>query len=113
MYKIISLKRIMLCIAGMAAAVICCNLIFSAMSRNAVQTANNARNDGIELPILMYHGILKDTKLQGDYGKTTTIAALCECLKSEYEVVSLSFEGIGNAGFENEQRKRLSHRYSQ
>ena len=41
--------------------------IFSAMSRNAVQTANNARNDGIELPILMYHGILKDTKLQGDY----------------------------------------------
>ena len=67
MYKIISLKRIMLCIAGMAAAVICCNLIFSAMSRNAVQTANNARNDGIELPILMYHGILKDTKLQGDY----------------------------------------------
>ena len=67
MYKIISLKRIMLCIAGMAAAVICCKLIFSSMSHNTVQTASNTGNDGIELPILMYHGILKDTKLQGDY----------------------------------------------
>ena len=32
------------------------------------------------------------------YGKTTTIDALSKALKHEYEVVSLSFEGIGKAG---------------
>ncbi len=37
------------------------------------------------------------------YGKTTTIAALSKTLATEYEVVSLSFEGIGNAGFATEQ----------
>ena len=37
------------------------------------------------------------------YGKTTTIDALCKVLQTEYEVVSLSFAGIGNAGFRTEQ----------
>ena len=37
------------------------------------------------------------------YGKTTTIDALCHVLQTEYEVVSLSFAGIGNAGFRTEQ----------
>ena len=37
------------------------------------------------------------------YGKTTTIDALCKALQTEYEVASLSFEGIGNAGFKTEQ----------
>lgn len=37
------------------------------------------------------------------YGKTTTIDALSKSLASEYVVVSLSFEGIGEAGFKNEQ----------
>ncbi|MBQ9009627.1 MAG: AAA family ATPase, partial [Clostridia bacterium] len=37
------------------------------------------------------------------YGKTTTIDALCRAIWTEYEVVSLSFEGIGNAGFRTEQ----------
>lgn len=37
------------------------------------------------------------------YGKTTTLNALKNSLQDEYCVVSLSFEGIGNAGFENEQ----------
>ena len=37
------------------------------------------------------------------YGKTTTIDALCKALQTEYEVVSLSFEGIGDAGFKTEQ----------
>ena len=37
------------------------------------------------------------------YGKTTTIDALCHVLQTEYKVVSLSFAGIGNAGFETEQ----------
>ena len=36
------------------------------------------------------------------YGKTT-IDAPCKALLAEYEVVSLSFEGIGNAGFKTEQ----------
>lgn len=67
-YKIIRLKKVIFCILGFAAAVMCCNLIFSSASQRTVQTSNNqAGNDGIELPILMYHGILKDTKLQGDY----------------------------------------------
>ena len=37
------------------------------------------------------------------YGKTTTLNALQECLKTDYTVVSISFEGIGNEGFEDEQ----------
>ena len=37
------------------------------------------------------------------YGKTTTIDALGKSLSSEYVVVSLSFEGIGNAGFRDEE----------
>ena len=37
------------------------------------------------------------------YGKTTTIDALCKVLLTKYEVVSLSFEGIGDAGFKTEQ----------
>ncbi len=37
------------------------------------------------------------------YGKTTTLNALVKALVPEYEVVSLSFEGIGNAGFRTEQ----------
>ena len=37
------------------------------------------------------------------YGKTTTIYALCKALFTEYIVVSLSFEGIGDAGFKTEQ----------
>lgn len=37
------------------------------------------------------------------YGKTTTITALTENLSAEYEVISLSFEGIGKAGFKDEQ----------
>lgn len=37
------------------------------------------------------------------YGKTTTIDALCKVLLTDYQVVSLSFEGIGDAGFKTEQ----------
>ena len=37
------------------------------------------------------------------YGKTTTITALREFLASDYDVVSLDFQGIGDAGFRTEQ----------
>lgn len=37
------------------------------------------------------------------YGKTTTLIAVKEALSSEYDVVSLDFQGIGDAGFKNEQ----------
>ncbi len=37
------------------------------------------------------------------YGKTTTLTALKNHLQPKYEVVSLSFESISHAGFENEQ----------
>ena len=37
------------------------------------------------------------------YGKTTTITALRNALMSQYVVISSSFEGIGDAGFEDEQ----------
>ena len=37
------------------------------------------------------------------YGKTTTLSALRKYLAHEYDVVSISFESIGNAGFEDEQ----------
>ena len=36
------------------------------------------------------------------YGKTTTITALTVALKNQYVVISTSFEGIGDAGFEDE-----------
>lgn len=36
------------------------------------------------------------------YGKTTTITLLADYLKVQYDVISLSFEGISNSGFENE-----------
>jgi hypothetical protein len=36
------------------------------------------------------------------YGKTTTITALAKALKDQYVVISTSFEGIGDAGFEDE-----------
>ena len=36
------------------------------------------------------------------YGKTTTITALNSVLKEQYIVISISFEGIGEAGFRNE-----------
>ena len=36
------------------------------------------------------------------YGKTTTITALTAALKDQYVVISTSFEGIGDAGFEDE-----------
>ena len=36
------------------------------------------------------------------YGKTTTIYAIRNALKEEYTTISLDFQGIGNAGFENE-----------
>ena len=36
------------------------------------------------------------------YGKTTTITALAAVLKEQYVVVSTSFEGIGDAGFQDE-----------
>lgn len=41
--------------------------------------------------------------IRRQYGKTTTIDALSKCLSPEYEVVNLSFEGIGDAGFKTEQ----------
>ena len=37
------------------------------------------------------------------YGKTTTLSALRKYLAPEYEVVSISFEGIGNAGYATEE----------
>ena len=37
------------------------------------------------------------------YGKTTTLSALRKYLAHEYDVASISFESIGNAGFEDEQ----------
>ena len=36
------------------------------------------------------------------YGKTTTLRALQQALKDQYVVLSLSFEGIANAGYETE-----------
>ncbi len=37
------------------------------------------------------------------YGKTTTLNALSQTLKGQYAVVATSFEGIGNAGFQDEE----------
>ena len=36
------------------------------------------------------------------YGKTTTITALTTALIDQYVVISTSFEGIGDAGFQDE-----------
>lgn len=36
------------------------------------------------------------------YGKTTTIVRLAECLRNDYYVLSLDFQGISDSAFENE-----------
>ena len=36
------------------------------------------------------------------YGKTTTLEAVSSCLAPDYEVLSLSFEGVGEAAFESD-----------
>ena len=38
------------------------------------------------------------------YGKTTTLTALKKVLIGEYEVISIDFQGIGNAGFSTEEK---------
>lgn len=38
------------------------------------------------------------------YGKTTTLTELAKILSSQYNVVNISFQGIGKAGFETEER---------
>ena len=37
------------------------------------------------------------------YGKTTTLSALRKLLLPQYEVISLDFQGIGNAGYATEE----------
>ena len=37
------------------------------------------------------------------YGKTTTLYALRQYLSDKYDVISLDFQGIGDAGFQTEQ----------
>lgn len=38
------------------------------------------------------------------YGKTTTLTALAHYLKNDYAVLSLDFQGIGDAGFQSEEK---------
>ena len=38
------------------------------------------------------------------YGKTTTLLALRNCLRQDYEVISLDFQGIGDSGFATEEK---------
>ena len=42
--------------------------------------------------------------LPRQYGKTTTLYCLEQILKDEYIVASISFEGLGNKGFETEEK---------
>lgn len=51
---------------------------------------------------LVYAGKYFTINRARQYGKTTTLTALRKSLQDEYVVVSLSFEGIGNAGFATE-----------
>lgn len=51
---------------------------------------------------LVYAGKYFTINRARQYGKTTTLTALRKALQDEYVVVSLSFEGIGNAGFATE-----------
>ena len=65
MYGIIRLRRSLCAMAAMFLAGVICIAIGAGQS--AAQTAQPAQEEGISLPIVMYHGLLKEEKRQGPY----------------------------------------------
>ena len=55
-----------------------------------------------EIKVLVDDGKYFTINRARQYGKTTTLAALSKVLEKEYLVISLDFQSIGNAVFENE-----------
>ena len=56
----------------------------------------------LEIRKLVDEGLYFTINRARQYGKTTTLNALQQVLFTDYVVVSLSFEGISNGGFETE-----------
>ncbi|MEE0859747.1 MAG: polysaccharide deacetylase family protein [Acutalibacteraceae bacterium] len=65
MYIKIKLNRTILCFCGILIAIICFSVLYSGFTPEAQPVST--QQEGIQLPIVMYHSILKDTKLQGQY----------------------------------------------
>lgn len=65
MYIKIKLNRTILCFCGILIAIICFSVLYLGFTPEAQPVST--QQEGIQLPIVMYHSILKDTKLQGQY----------------------------------------------
>ena len=65
MYKIFKIRTLFLIIGFAVISIFCFLTFFSGINQNTVSVA--AEENEIRLPIIMYHGILNDTKYQGDY----------------------------------------------
>ena len=65
MYKIFKIRTLFLIIGFGVISIFCFLTFFSGINQNTVSVA--AEENEIRLPIIMYHGILNDTKYQGDY----------------------------------------------
>ena len=65
MYKIVRLRTSFLTAGLILAGIVCCMVFFSGNSDTVKRVSNNEKE--IKLPIIMYHGILNDTKYQGTY----------------------------------------------
>ena len=60
------MKKAFIITAGLIlAGIVCCMVFFSGNSDTVKRVSNNEKE--IKLPIIMYHGILNDTKYQGTY----------------------------------------------
>lgn len=65
MYIKIKLNRTILCFCGILLIMVCFSVFYSGFTPD-VQSVST-QQEGIKLPIIMYHSILKDTKLQGEF----------------------------------------------
>ena len=65
MYKIFKIRTPFLIIGFAVISILCFLTFFSGINQNTVSVA--AQDNEIRLPVIMYHGILNDTKYQGDY----------------------------------------------
>ena len=65
LYIKIKLNRFVLTICSIISLLLCFSVFYSGISPK-VQTVST-QSDSVQLPIIMYHSLLKDTKLQGQY----------------------------------------------
>lgn len=91
MFLSFRLKRTYLFALCAAAVVVAVVWTFGHTSKTAAASAENTQ-DSVRLPIIMYHGILKDSKYRGKYivSPQTFESDICFLQKNGYETVGVS-----------------------